>query len=233
MSVVRLVSWNINGASKLNKRLHISNFLSKFDAITLQETYETNEALFLPEGYVRFAVAAKVTGGRPSGGISTLLKQDVGRNVKFVQLPPPVEWVVLVRWLAEGSTPVLLCNIYLPRHSRDFNVEDMRTLFSYLKDVRQSYPTDCFILCGDWNADVYRTSSQTIERLVKLIGHCFLSRTLIQFSFFWFFLITRSSSLILFIPTMKTQINSTRLFIIFWSLRGSQRVDRLFKFLSF
>jgi hypothetical protein len=91
---LKCLSWNVNGAQKLASYTPELGYLEEFDVILLQETFTTNQehGLDLP-GYIPYHVLGRLTGGRPSCGLTTLLKigSFVGGTMRAI--PSPLDWL--------------------------------------------------------------------------------------------------------------------------------------------
>lgn len=165
---LRLVSWNVNGARKLNDFPKVLAFLLSASVIYLQETFEFAVPHFAPPGYIRFSSEALETGGRPSRGSATLFQQSCFSNGKFTGIPSRHDWLLITRWQPFGSPKGLLfVNLYFPRHSADFSQSWTIELEEDIRSLREDFPGDGILLGGDFNFNFHATTTSTIDQLVS------------------------------------------------------------------
>lgn len=164
MPSLSLLTWNVNGSKNVSSVPHALKFVLGHDIVFLQETFELPGGRdFRPHGYLSFANEAVHTGGRPSGGLSVLIKLELVKGA-ITKLPSPAPWILAVRWAEPGQKPVILVNVYVARFSTNLGPFSAATLDSYLADLRSSYLDHSFIFAGDFNADPYRARSSPDER---------------------------------------------------------------------
>lgn len=143
---VRVLSWNVNGSANLRKFSKSFNLVTRHDVIHVQESFETPTAKgFHPPGFLKFQINARSTGGRPSGGVFSLFKQSTFANHHLLQLPSPEEWILPVRWTSPSHGPVISVNIYIPRHSPDFDESSISTLRNFFVELRSRFLEFYFI----------------------------------------------------------------------------------------
>lgn len=166
MSLYSLVSWNVNGTKNVSEVPYALKLVNSADIILLQETFETKGAAsFKPKGFLHFSNEAVATGGRPSGGLSTLIRLSKVSGV-ITRLQTPFPWVLALRWVEPGRTPLILLNIYMARFSAalgGFNFDAFRDFFF---DLRSVFIGEAFICGGDWNADPFRMNPSPTERKI-------------------------------------------------------------------
>lgn len=67
------------------------------------------------------------------------------------------------------SSPIAV-NLYIPRFTGSFSLEDVDLIDSCILGIRSSYPECKLVLGGDWNADFFRTQRVPVEdRILKII----------------------------------------------------------------
>lgn len=154
----RLLSWNVNGSKNLSSAPATRAFAVKHHIIALQETFETPSArrTFHPPEFLKISTPARETGGRPSGGLALLINQSFFAKLEVSKLSSPTEWILPVKWKAQGLEGGIIVNVYLPRHSPNFSLGMVDVLRRFLVDLRSKNPGADVLLMGDWNADFNR-----------------------------------------------------------------------------
>jgi hypothetical protein len=159
--LLKCISWNVNGVPKFGAMTPEVRYLEGFHVIFLQETFTTSpENGFELHGYIPYHVLGQLTGGRPSWGLTTLLKINsfVGGSLK--PIPSPFDWLQVTRWRRPSDRGILLVNIYVAVYTRGFDFPDARAATEYLSCLRSDYPGDSLLLGGDLNVDTWRLQSQ-------------------------------------------------------------------------
>jgi exonuclease III len=179
-SSFKCVTWNVNGAAKLNTQDNERKFLAGFDVVFLQETYSgSSDAVFNLDGYIPHHQLGRPTLRRFQWGVSTLMRIEAFVGGVICRIPCPVDWMVVSRWRTESDLGLLLVNVYHPVHSDGFDVLESQTALAFLSTLRDDFPGDGFILGGDLNIDRWRiqeqrASGQTISTNTRLVIHSIL-----------------------------------------------------------
>lgn len=117
-SQMECVSWNVNGLSSLRtKSFFLTLFLSAA-LICFQETFETDPLTqgFSHVSYMKHALPATSTGGRPSGGLATFFSLGCFGNADLSQLPTGLNWLLASRvHFPSSGQGFLVVNVYVPR----------------------------------------------------------------------------------------------------------------------
>lgn len=145
MNNIRVLSWNVNGVSNVKNSPPALKFAVTHEIILLQETFEL-KSRFHPSGYIKFNNFARPTGGRPSGGLTTLISQKFCGNSSINRLACAVDWLLPLRIVKKKLRPFILLNVYIPRFSNDFGVGDVNFLADFVSSLRQNYPGHSLIL---------------------------------------------------------------------------------------
>lgn len=164
MPALSFLTWNVNGSKNISQVPHALKFVLGHDVIFLQETFELPGGVnFRPKGFIAFSNDAVATGGRPSGGLATLIRLDLVKGA-ITKLPSPEPWLLALRWSEPGQKPLILINIYVARFSSNLGLFSASTLENFLADLRSSFADHSFIVAGDFNADPYRDRPSAVER---------------------------------------------------------------------
>lgn len=167
MTSYSFLSWNVNGSKNVSEVPYARKLVLSSDVIFLQETFETvTSSKFKPNQFLHFGSDAIATGGRPSGGLSTLVRISKISGV-ITRLHSPVPWILALRWTEPGRIPIILINVYVARFSRTMGQFSFDIFRNFFMDVRASYSGDAFLVSGDWNADPFRDNSGRDERDIK------------------------------------------------------------------
>lgn len=62
--------------------------------------------------------------------------------------------------------PFLVVNLYIPRFTGNFTLDDVDIIHRFILDLRASYPQCKFIIGGDWNADFFRNRRIPVEERI-------------------------------------------------------------------
>ncbi len=175
---LRVVTWNVNGATKLRQMPPERDFLASFDLILLQETYTLSpELAFELDGFIPHHQLGRYTTRRPSWGLTTLWKIDAIVGGVLCRIPSPADWIVVSRWKWGSDVGLMVVNIYLPIHTNGFGPADADTAITFLGSLRSDFPADHFLLGGDLNVDPWRIHDQ------RLAGEVIPSRVRLVFYF--------------------------------------------------
>lgn len=167
MTCAKILSWNVNGCSNVQKTPQALAFAINHDVICLQETFEVGiPRLFRPNGYLCNYLAAKTTGGRPSGGLLCLINLSKFPGLQILNVQTPESWILATEWWGNEIGRNLLLNVYLPRHSQGFSTGSIASLRRFVLDCRSRFPTHQLVLCGDWNADFHRPRQSPLEKAI-------------------------------------------------------------------
>jgi exonuclease III len=163
---LRCVSWNINGAQKFTSLTPELSYMENFDVILLQETFTLSPENGLDLiGYIPYHVLGRLTGGRPSWGLSTLLRIDSFTGGTLRPLPSPMDWLQVTRWRRPSDKGLLIINVYFAVYTDGFQQADSRTAIDFLTTLRSDYPGDGVIMGGDFNYDPWRTDEHRVARI--------------------------------------------------------------------
>lgn len=145
MNNIRFLSWNINGVSNIKNVPAALKFVQNHDIVFCQETFELRSRLH-PSGFIKFSNFARSTGGRPSGGLTTLISQKFCGNAAVSRIPCSVDWILPLRLVKPKLQPVVLLNLYIPRFSSDFSLGDVALLADYIVSLRQNFPNHALLI---------------------------------------------------------------------------------------
>ncbi len=157
----KALSWNLNGAAKFRALFPERQYLESFDIVLLQETFSTDDGAALElDGFIAFHSPARITGGRPQWGMTSLIKLPSIIGGRLYPLPVPSEWMLACRWVRPSVLGVLIVNLYIPIHSKSANIttQDISQLTTFFRDLALSFPGDTMICGGDFNVDRWRLS---------------------------------------------------------------------------
>jgi exonuclease III len=158
---LKAVTWNVNGVSKIRDQLTDHQYLKSFDVVLLQETFSTADTtVYELDGYISFHSLARVTGGRPQWGMTSLISIPSVVGGRLYSLRVPSEWMLACRWVRPSGLGVLIVNIYIPVHSKKSGItpQDIEQLSLFFRDLSSSFPGDTIICGGDFNVDRWRLS---------------------------------------------------------------------------
>lgn len=166
------ISWNVNGSRNISDVPFARSYVLSHDLVFLQETFEVPSGRsFRPPGFLYFANEATATGGRPSGGLSILIRSACVGNGSLTRIISPTTWILALRWVEPGKNPTILINVYVARFTSGFTSDSVDMFRDFFTEVRCSYPGDSLLIAGDWNADVSRAPQGPIERdIMNLIA---------------------------------------------------------------
>ncbi len=156
-TILKAVSWNINGVEKLHLYQHERDFLASFDVVLLQETFSLSlDAAHDIPGFIPHHQLGRYTTRRPQWGVSTLWRIDAIVGGTLLRVSCPFEWIVVSRWKMPTDIGLLVVNVYLPVHSEGFSKPEAENALGYLRTLRADFRTDFFILGGDLNVDPWK-----------------------------------------------------------------------------
>ncbi len=161
---LKAVSWNVNGAAKFHVQHPELNYLSDFDMVFLQETFSLDIASsFELDGFIAFHTPARLTGGRPQWGMTTLFKISSFVGGRLYSLPTPADWVLACRWVRPSGQGVIFINSYVPVHSKSaqISIQDITHFKTFVRDLSTSFPGDTLVCGGDFNVDRWKLSDQS------------------------------------------------------------------------
>jgi hypothetical protein len=134
--------------------------------VFIQESLQLQPTRLFP-GFTVFDHLAVVTGGRPSGGLSTLLKRSTfGSATLSVVCSEPHPLAVLVTWPSCG---VLLCNVYAPLSSRTTEKDFYRQLAVQVAALTEIHVPAVSVVAGDFNAHLFRPVKAYDRKFVWLV----------------------------------------------------------------
>lgn len=106
---ISCISWNVNGSKNAARFPGALKLVSSKKIVFLQETFEVDGGKnFCPKKFVRFASHARVTAGRPSGGISTLIARDFLGDAQVRNIESPVPHILPIFLNKPGFVPLVL-----------------------------------------------------------------------------------------------------------------------------
>ena len=164
-SYINIVTWNVQALIKdtVDDTMFLS-CVNNNDVIILTETWLQGEMDILPNKYFNFhniRVNSKKSRGRPSGGISVLIRKDLysnsNQNIKKIQVLKSTDfsvWVKLNKIFFGLEKDVFLGAIYIPpKNSTYYNSHIGGCPFDELeKDISKFSGDGAIILAGDFNA---------------------------------------------------------------------------------
>ena len=166
--VIRLISWNVCGVSKLKRDVRITDKLEEARIILFQEALATGPLKFI-KGYSQFVNPALETGGRKSGGLVTLLARDfVGNGTTEVLIDEQSILCILVTW---AQAKALVFNIYAPFHSRGNHDEFFTQLTAQIEATIDLHPTAYCAIAGDLNAHLFNVRLRRDRQLVTFVEY--------------------------------------------------------------
>ena len=138
MDQTTIIQWNCRGFWANFEEIKSLLFLKEPVVLCLQETYLKAADKCSLKGYAEKSTHSTATDGRPIGGTSIFIREDVPHT--FISLSSPLQAVAARVHL---HRPVTVCSLYLPP-SCHYNTEDLEQLWSQL-------PSPALLL-GDFNA---------------------------------------------------------------------------------
>lgn len=159
---IKIGFWNINGLTPEKTSDNVfKNEINKHDIIFLSETWqrgETNESIFVPEGFFRRAVPRKSRKkrGRPSGGIAVYFKKSLAKVVSvFDNSNESIIWIKLSKGFAHPQKPVFIAGVYNSPINSKYHKENKFQFFTDLENqLKMFQTTDMVIIGGDFNSRV-------------------------------------------------------------------------------
>jgi hypothetical protein len=121
----------------------------------VQESLQLSPTKLFP-GFSILHHPAVLTGGRPSGGLTTLLRRDfLGPAELKVAISEDSLLAVVITW---ENFVLLLCNVYAPFHSRGDHEDFFPNLRAQLDALSDIYLPSATIVAGDLNVHYFRPS---------------------------------------------------------------------------
>ncbi len=106
---ISIISWNVNGTKNVECFPHALKLVNSKAIVFLQETFELEGGKsFCPKKFVRFGVYARQTGGRPSGGLSTLISREFLAHAEIRRVESPIPHLLPIYIKKEGFEPIIL-----------------------------------------------------------------------------------------------------------------------------
>jgi len=133
-----IIQWNCRGLRSNLEELHL--LISKYKplAICLQETFLKDNDNLTIKNYEIFSVTSSSTDGRPIGGTSILIRNDIPHRQLNINTQLQA---VAINFTCHKS--ISLCSIYLPPH-HNTKINELESLLGHLPS-----PT---LIVGDFNA---------------------------------------------------------------------------------
>ena len=148
---ISIVSFNINGTR--GKDFFIDDLYVNYDVVCLQEhllTAFSENFLRRSSDHVVFVRPAKITRGRPSGGLACVFKKNISGA-------SPVLFQSDDTFLAVRLGNVVLINVYLPYNDRSIrSLQNFSCACNGLKTLIQKISDNGlhFVIAGDFNTDL-------------------------------------------------------------------------------
>ncbi len=154
------VSWNVNGVQKLKTTNHDLKFMGSFDVVMLQEMFSTTRDATLDlDGFIPH----HQLGRRHQWGLTSLFRIEAFVGGSLHRLPCPYDWMVVSRWRMPSDLGLIFVNVYLPANTDRFGRSDADSALVFIQSLRDDFPADGFLLCGDLNVDTWRLVVQRAE----------------------------------------------------------------------
>ncbi len=159
---------NLCGLHKLTRHQNTLSLLRDSAIVFAQETLQLKPTKLFP-GFMVFDVPAVLTGGRPSGGLTTLLQRATFGSAEIATVAAEESLLALyVRW---ESFSLLLCNLYAPFHGD----EDLPTFYEDLRVqlscLCEAYVPAATILAGDFNSHLFRPKTSRDKQFVDFVSY--------------------------------------------------------------
>ena len=156
--------------NSLYLRPDIVALLEKGDIVCMQETWYSKQDLdILNNLHPNFSGTGVSTtdyqdglvrGRPPGGGVAILWRKNLDHVIKPIDLK--CNWCTAIE-INTGSNTVVVISVYLPYQSPDNEVEYLEKL-GYINAVTNDLDTTCFVIVGDWNANIRNGGESTFAR---------------------------------------------------------------------
>ncbi len=151
------IFWNIYGLDQIPSDRDVHTWVNNWDILAVQETLQHRGTTPLAEKTVFIHRAKKAPKrGRPSGGLATYFDNGLFGAAEFTKLCDESHFLC-IRVAATGWS-FIVGNVYLPLHS---GVHDDFVEFfeAQLHSIIEQFPTDPFLIGGDFNCHLFAPSS--------------------------------------------------------------------------
>ncbi len=144
---------NLCGLHKLVRHQHTLSLLRSSAIVFIQESLQLTPTKLFP-GFMVFDVPTVITRGRPSGGLTTLLRRLTFGSAEINTVA--ADESLLALHLRHGKHSLLLCNLYVPFHGDDDLPEFYEELQTRLASLVEVHVPSATVLAGDFNAHLFR-----------------------------------------------------------------------------
>ena len=155
--------------NSLYLRPDIVALLEKGDIVCMQDTWYSKQDLdilnnlhpnFSGTGVSTTYYQDGLVRGHPPGGVAILWRKNLDLVIKPIDLK--YNWCTAIE-INTGSNTVVVISVYLPYQSPNNEVEYLEKL-GYINAVTNDLDTTCFVIVGDWNANIRNGGASTFAR---------------------------------------------------------------------
>ena len=176
MAHLRIASYNCRGLPKsktdLLLRPDICDLLSCNDIVCMQETWFSKQDLvslncmhdeFNGVGVSTTDFNERLVAGHPPGGLAIMWRKEIDMSVSNVELG--FDWCHAIE-LSSDDKKCLIINLYMPYQCHE-NEDCFLYRLGVLRALIEEVDSTCFVLLGDWNANISSNSSAFSNHLLK------------------------------------------------------------------
>ena len=154
----------------------IQQLCQKCDIVLLQETWlvetECNilnsiSSDFYAKGIYAVDMAAKLTCGRPHGGLAIMWKKDIAAHCSIKTFD---DCRIMGIQITSHNLETLILNVYLP-YDNGSNLDEFQFYLGKLDSIAEQTSTPCIYICGDFNANI-REVNKFGEELIQFCNDC-------------------------------------------------------------
>ncbi|KAL9982422.1 hypothetical protein ACROYT_G004461 [Oculina patagonica] len=157
---LKFASFNVEGLRNKMEDPSFTSEISKYDFVTLVETWLPTDEQVNFDGYISFSLYRKKNprAKRASGGITLLIKEHLYQGVKIYKCEDDkFLWWKLDRSFFGLSDDIFVCSVYLPPYTSSTQLlgknNDRLDCFTTLQNQLLDFSKKGkIILCGDFNA---------------------------------------------------------------------------------
>ncbi len=160
------IFWNIYGLERVPSDRDVQAWINNCSILAVQETLQHRGTTPLAEKTPFIHRAKKAPKrGRPSGGLATYFDNGLFGAAEFTKLCDESHFlcirVVLPGWA------FIIGNVYLPLHSDGVHDDFVEFFEAQLQSIVEQFPSDPFLVGGDFNCHLFAPSSRPHERQFK------------------------------------------------------------------